>query len=174
MSREGVRSHIAAVANLRFNCPPLCPKIDPMARRMPLQMPVLRLLLLVLAWQLGTAGAHAADVVYPPGSRLGLVPPSSMVTSSNFFGFEDPDTTAAIILASLPTEAYAELDKTISADALKKQGMIFEKREAIPLATGQAFLVIGRQEKLHKWILIGSSPVLTALVTVQSPDARSC
>ena len=171
MSREGVRSHIAAVANLRFNCPPLCPKIDPMARRMPLQMPVLRLLLLVLAWQLGTAGAHAADVVYPPGSRLGLVPPSSMVTSSNFFGFEDPDTTAAIILASLPTEAYAELDKTISADALKKQGMIFEKREAIPLATGQAFLVIGRQEKLHKWILIGSSPALTALVTVQIPDA---
>jgi len=60
-----------------------------MTPRMPLRMPVLRLLLLLLAWQLGGAGAHAADVVYPPGSRLGLVPPSSMVTSSNFFGFED-------------------------------------------------------------------------------------
>ncbi len=132
-----------------------------------------RPLLLLLACLLGAPSTHAAEVVYPPGSRLGLVPPSGMVTSSNFFGFEDPDTNAAIILASLPIEAYAELDKTVSAETLKQQGMTLEKREAMPLATGQAFLVIAHLEldKLRKWILIGSSPALTALVTVQIPDA---
>jgi len=139
---------------------------------MALRMLLLRSLLLLLACLLGAPGMLAAEVVYPPGSRLGLVPPSGMVTSGNFFGFEDPDTNAAIILASLPTEAYAELDKTISAETLKQQGMTFEKRETMPLATGQAFLVIAHleQEKLRKWILIGSSPALTALVTVQIPD----
>jgi hypothetical protein len=96
------------------------------------------------------------------------------VTSNNFLGFEDPDTNAAIILNSLPPEAYAELEKTISAEALKRQGVTLEKREAMSLPTGKAFLVIGRQEvdktKVRKWILIGSSPALTALVTVQVPQ----
>jgi hypothetical protein len=137
-------------------------------------MALLRAFLLVFAVLLGAPGSHAADVVYPPGSRLGLAPPTGMVTSANFFGFEDPNTNAAIILASLPIEAYAELDKTINAEALKRQGVTLEKREAISLSTGKAFLVIGRQEiektKVRKWILIGSSPALTALVTVQIPE----
>jgi hypothetical protein len=51
----------------------------------------------------------------------------------------------------------------------------FETREAVPLSTGKAFLVIGRQEidktKVRKWILVASSPALTALVTVQIPEA---
>jgi hypothetical protein len=137
-------------------------------------MAPLRPFLLVLAVALGAPWAHAAEVVYPPGSRLGIVPPSGMVTSNNFFGFEDPNTNAAIILAALPTEAYAELEKTISAEALRRQGVTLEKREVMSLSTGKAFLVIGRQEiektKVRKWILIGSSPALTALVTVQIPE----
>ncbi len=133
-----------------------------------------RPLLLVLALALGMSWARAAEVVYPPGSRLGIVPPAGMVASNNFFGFEDPNTNAAIILASLPIEAYAELERTASAEALRKQGVTLEKREAMSLSTGKAFLVIGRQEidktKVRKWILIGASPHLTALVTVQIPE----
>jgi hypothetical protein len=137
-------------------------------------MAPLRPLLLVLAVALGAPSSHAAEAVYPPGSRLGMVPPSGMVTSNNFFGFEDPNTNAAIILAALPVEAYAELEKTINAEALRKQGVTLEKRETMPLPTGKAFLVIGHQEidkvKVRKWILIGSLPALTALVTVQIPE----
>jgi hypothetical protein len=138
-------------------------------------MTLLRPLLVLLALALAAPSLRAADAVYPPGSRIGIVPPSGMLTSNNFFGFEDPNTNAAIILAALPAEAYAELEKTISAEALKKQGVTLEKREAMPLSTGKAFLVIGHQEvdktKVRKWILIGSSPALTALVTVQVPEA---
>jgi hypothetical protein len=137
-------------------------------------MAPLRPLLLVLAVALGAPSLHAAEAVYPPGSRLGIAPPSGMVTSNNFFGFEDPSTNAAVILAALPAEAYGELEKTISAEALKKQGVTLEKREAMSISTGKAFLVIGHQEvdkvKVRKWILIGSSPTLTALVTVQIPE----
>jgi hypothetical protein len=131
------------------------------------------LFLLLLA--LGLPGAEGADVVYPPGSRLGLVPPPGMAISSAFFGFEDPNTNAAILLASLPVQAFAELERSVSPEALKREGVTLEKREAMQLATGKAFLVVGRQEiektKIHKWILVGASPQLTALVTVQIPEA---
>jgi hypothetical protein len=66
------------------------------------------------------------------------------------------------------------LDKSITATALKRRGMTFETREAVPLSTGRAFLVIGRQEidkmKVRKWVLVASSSALTALVTVQIPE----
>ena len=138
-------------------------------------MTVFRYLLLVLAVAMVVAsGALAAELVYPPGSRLGLVPPSGMETSTNFFGFENPSTHAAILLAALPAEAYSELDKGMSAEALRKQGLVVEKREPLSLPAGKAFLVIGRQEiektKVRKWILISASPDLTALVTVQIPE----
>jgi len=137
-------------------------------------MAALRPVLLALVVALTAPSLRAAEAVYPPGSRLGIVPLSGMVTSTNFFGFEDPNASSALILASLPPEAYAELDRSVSAEALRKQGIILEKREPLSLATGKAFLVIGRQEidkvKVRKWILVGASPSLTALVTLQVPE----
>jgi hypothetical protein len=132
-------------------------------------------LLILCAFAALAPRAGAADVVFPPGSRLGLVPPAGMVTSSNFMGFEDADTGAAIVLATLPAEAFAELERTMTADALRRGGMTLERREPLSLPSGKAFLVIGRQEvdktKVRKWIVVGSSPALTALVTFQVPDS---
>jgi len=130
--------------------------------------------LIVLALVLGALPAAAADVAYPPGSRIGLAPPPGMVTSKSFFGYEDPDNNAAIILLALPAKAFSDLEKSITADALKQQGLTFETREAMPLSTGNAFLVLGHQEvdkiKIRKWILVAASSALTALVTVQIPE----
>jgi hypothetical protein len=129
--------------------------------------------LIVLALALGTSPALAADATYPPGSRIGLTPPAGMVTSKSFFGYEDPDNNAAIILLALPAQAYPDLDKSVTADALKRQGVTLEAREDVPLAVGKAFLVTGHQENntVRKWILVAGSSALTALVTVQIPDA---
>ena len=135
---------------------------------------ILRLLIL-LALALGTSPALAADATYPPGSRIGLAPPAGMVTSKSFFGYEDPNTNAAIILLALPAQAYADLDKSVTADALKRQGVTLETREDVPLSIGKAFLVTGHQEvennKIRKWIFVAGSSTLTALVTVQIPEA---
>jgi len=138
--------------------------------------PTRRLLicLALLALAAGAAPLRAAEVSYPPGSPIGLVPPSGMVTSQSFFGYEDRDNQVAVMMVALPVEAYADLDKSVSTDALKRQGVALEAREAIELPTAKAFLVIGRQEvdktKLRKWILVANFPTLTALVTVQVPD----
>ncbi len=132
-------------------------------------------MLIVFALAVGAVPAAATDAAYPPGSRIGLAPPPGMVVSKNFFGYEDAENNAAIILLALPPQAYADLDKSISADALKQQGLTFETREDMPLSTGKAFLVLGHHEvenmKIRKWILVAASSGLTALVTVQIPEA---
>ena len=134
-----------------------------------------RIILIVFALVVGVMPAAAADVVYPPGSRIGLAPPQGMVTSKNFFGYEDAENNAAIIVLALPPQAFADLDKSVTADALKQQGLTFETREEMPLSTGKAFLVLGHHEvdkvKIRKWILVAASSGLTALVTAQIPEA---
>jgi hypothetical protein len=132
-------------------------------------------MLIVFALAVGAVPAAATDAAFPPGSRIGLAPPPGMVVSKNFFGYEDAENNAAIILLALPPQAYADLDKSITADALKQQGLTFETREDMPLSTGKAFLVLGHHEvenmKIRKWILVAASSGLTALVTVQIPEA---
>src|SRR4029453_4548613 len=137
-------------------------------------MVTIRRCLMVGALLLAATAARAAEVVYPPGSRIGLVPPAGLVTSKNFFGYEDPAKNVGIILAALPVDAYGELEKTITAEALKKQGITQETRESLSLAGGKAFLVISPQEvektRGRKWFRIAGPPTLTALVTAQVPE----
>jgi hypothetical protein len=135
---------------------------------------ILRFLCLAVL-MLGPSIARADDPTYPVGSRIGLAPPPGMVPSKNFFGFEDVDNNAGIVIVALPAEAYPDLDKSMTAEGLRRQGAKLESREALTLPTGKAFLVIGSQEadriKFRKWLLVASTPQLTALVTAQIPDA---
>jgi hypothetical protein len=116
--------------------------------------------------------ARAADPVFPVGSRIGLIPPPGMRLSSNFMGFEDPDKSAAILLATFPADAFAHLDKSMVPDALQKQGIDIDKREPFQAAGGNGFLLSGKQasEKahFHKLMLVVPAGNITALVTVQT------
>lgn len=118
--------------------------------------------------------AWGADTVFPAGSRVGLVPPAGMVKSEAFNGFEDPQKNAAILIATLPTAAYSQLEKTASSEAMRKQGIKVEKREPMRLSVGKAFLIFGRQvaekQRYQKWLLVASAADFTVLVTVQVPE----
>jgi hypothetical protein len=142
-----------------------------------INMPALRALVgfgVFLAAVLGALSAHAADPVFPTGSRLGLVPPPGMVQSKTFEGFEDPDKSAAILLAALPAQAYAELEKSMVPEAMQKQGIDIDKREAIALGANQGFILTGKQStpqgRYRKWLLVAAAGDVTALVTVQVQD----
>jgi hypothetical protein len=121
--------------------------------------------------------ALAADLVYPPGSRIGLVPPPGVVTSTSFFGFEDRENSVAIVLTALPAEAFAEIEKTASAETLGRQGVVLDQTEPVTIAAGKAFLVTGHQDagntRFRKYLEVVSTPGLTALVTVQVPESAS-
>jgi hypothetical protein len=121
--------------------------------------------------------AQAEDPIFPTGSRIGLVPPPGMAASTTFDGFADPGKDAAILITVLPAAAFAQMDKTLDLDTLKKQGVSLEKREPIQLSFGKGFLLIGRQTaektRYKKWLLVAGASDLTALVTVQVPEQES-
>jgi hypothetical protein len=131
-------------------------------------------MLLALLLMLSGRGATAADVVFPAGSRLGLVPPAGMVASRTFQGFQEPGTKATILLTTLPANAYEQLAKAMVPEAMRKEGIEVERREAVEFAAGKGFVLSGRQtiekERYRKWLLIASADDVTALVNVQVPE----
>jgi hypothetical protein len=127
-----------------------------------------------MALMLPIQGVNAADAIFPTGSRLGLVPPAGMVPSRTFQGFEEPGTKAAILLSTLPANAYEQLAKSMVPEAMKKEGIEVERREPVELPAGKGFVLSGRQtiekERYRKWLLIASADDVTALVNVQVPE----
>jgi hypothetical protein len=126
----------------------------------------------VLIWVIP---AQAADVIFPIGSRIGLVPPPGMALSKRFMGYEDAGNDAAILLATFPAEAFSALDKSMVPDALKNEGI--DKREPLAVGGAAGFLLSGMQaaggQSIRKWMLVAPAGDVTALVTVRAPDQNS-
>ena len=121
-----------------------------------------------------TAGAAwAADAQYPLASRIGLSPPDGMELSTSFPGFEDRQNNVFIRLVALPDKAYAEIEKSMTNDALKKQGVIVEKREPFKVDDTSGLLVVARQEakpdRIRKWLLVAPLKGITGLISFEMP-----
>ena len=129
---------------------------------------------LAFAFLAGTQG-NAADVVFPPGSRIGLVPPQGFEVSQAGRGFGDPQNKSAIMILEMPPQAFSEVEKAMTADILKHQGVAIAFRETLNLKNGKALLIGGRQTvegvALRKWIMVAETPTATALVTALVPDS---
>ncbi len=129
----------------------------------------------LLAFVIWTLPAHAADPVFPIGSRIGLVPPPGMSLSTRFEGFEDTADNAAILLATFPGDAFAALDKSMVPSALANQGI--DKREPFQATVGHGFLLTGQRQAgpliFRQWMLIAPAGNATALVTVRVPAQDS-
>jgi len=123
------------------------------------------------------APAHAVDPVFPTASRVGLVPPPGMTVSKSFQGFEDVAKDAAILLATQPAAAFSELENSVATDALKKQGITVEKREAMKFVFGNGTLVKGKQAAdkttYRKWLVVAQSKNFTVLLNAQVPEKES-
>lgn len=118
--------------------------------------------------------AKPAGVVFPIGSRVGLVPPAGMTASKTFPGFMDPDKNAGIVIRVMPPTAYGPMKESLADDKLEKQGLTVEKRETMQLAIGKADLIVGSElspdkKPFRKWLLLVQANDLTAAVSVQAP-----
>jgi len=124
---------------------------------------------------LAVTPALAADPVFPVNSRIGLVPPPGFTPSTKFVGFENAAASAAILLAELPAEAYVELEKGFTDEALKTRGMTVAMREPITFKDGRGVFVAGPKVtdgvKRHEAVLIAGLSGVTALVSVQMIEA---
>lgn len=133
---------------------------------------MLRACLVVLAFATPCL-ALAAEVVYPPGSRIGLVPPANMKLSRGIAGFQDSATGAAIVAIEMPADAYPTLSAGFTDDALKTQGFTSRTRETVHVGKSDALLVSGDQHEptrtVPKSVLIAADPGMTILVIGQLP-----
>lgn len=124
---------------------------------------------------LTVAPALAADPVFPLASRVGLVPPAGFVPSSRFAGFENPQANAAILLLTMPNEAYAEIEKNFTDEALKALGIQVATREAMTFKDGKGVFAAGPKQqdgdKRYEARMIANLAGVTALVSVQMLDS---
>ena len=133
----------------------------------------------ILLWTLASlmlaAPARAADPVFPVNSRVGLVAPAGFTPSTKFSGFENPAASAAILLVELPNEAYADVEKGFTDEALKARGMTVKLREPITINGGKGFFVAGPQEsngvKRYESVMIANAGGITSIVSIQMVEA---
>jgi hypothetical protein len=122
-----------------------------------------------------TIPARAQEPVYPPGSRIGLVPPKGFTASPAFRGYVDMENKAIIVLFELPPAAFTEIEGANSIEDVKKQGLLVDKREefAVP-GVKKAILFTGRDEaggtKSQKWLMFAQATDFTAAVNIQIPE----
>lgn len=124
---------------------------------------------------LSLQAAFAADPVFPPASRLGLVPPPDMTLSKRVSGFENEERAALITFAELPPGAFEQLASGLNKDALRKQGMELISRENVKLGTSSGVLVSSTMTKPdmgRKWLLLVKDEALTGLVVAQVIGGR--
>lgn len=126
------------------------------------------------------ANGAAADPVFPPGARVGLVPPPGMTVSQRFPGFEDTGHKAAIAIIELPLPAYEAAERSFFGAT--PPGVTVEKREMFPFSEGIGFLLTGKVqvngEALHKWFLLarsiaGTNTDVVAMVNAEVPEEAS-
>jgi len=114
--------------------------------------------------------AFAAEPVFPPASRIGIVPPEDMIVSKRFSGFESEEKAAAITFVEMPAGAYTQLVGGLTKDSLKRQGMSETSRETLKLGSRTGVLVggtMGGAVQGRKWVMAVKDEDLTALVIAQ-------
>jgi hypothetical protein len=125
---------------------------------------------------LALTAAHAAGLEYPPGSRIGLVPPPGMTASTRFQGFEDPPRGAVMAITELSGQSYARVAKEFSPETMRAGGMEVVSREEFDLPGGPAAIVAARQQvsgvMLRKWALSGLVGDVTVIVVLSMPEDR--
>lgn len=98
---------------------------------------VRQLFALVLALA-AVSPAFAADPVYPPGLRIGIVPIEGLAVSKTFPGFETEDHGVKVLIAELPAAAYGEVQNAVRTNAFQG-GANAVRPESLQTAAGEGF-----------------------------------
>ena len=127
----------------------------------------------LIALACGAAPARADEVQYPVGSSIGLVPPPGLTLSGTQPGFLDAENQVSMLLLELPRAAYVQVESSMSTEAAKQRGIVVDRRETLFTEAGTAVLSAGddTRENMRKWMMVALLPKVTALVSVQIPDA---
>jgi hypothetical protein len=131
--------------------------------------------LAALALLIATAfPALAADAVYPPGLRLGMVPLVGLSTAKTFPGFENEDGSVKVLITELPPAAYGEVVSAFSANPAGNNGI---KPDKIETPAGLAYFTIESGKAgatpVKRYSMIVPGTGFSGYVAVQVPENAS-
>ena len=118
-----------------------------------------------------------AQPVFPPGSRIGIVPPPGMTPSDRFQGFEDSARGVVLVVTELSVQSYAKVERDFSDAQMRAGGMELITRETIETPGGPAQLIGARQMEngvaMRKWALLTRTDDMTAIVIAALPESAT-
>lgn len=130
-------------------------------------------LVALMLWIAAAEAALGSEVVFPPGSRIGLVPPPSMTLARGLAGFQNPETGAGILLVEMPVDAYPGLAASFSEQGLRSQGFSLKSRDKVAIGSTTGIMVTGEQtesgRRSVKTMLLIADRTMTVLVMGQLP-----
>ena len=133
-------------------------------------------LLSVVALLVTLAGpALAAEAVFPPGVRVGMVPLVGLIRAKTFIGFETEDGGVKVLVAELPPEAYGEVENAFKANPTGAGGI---KPESIETAAGTAYYTVENAKEnakngagmVRRYSMILPGGTFSGYVAVQVPE----
>ena len=116
--------------------------------------------------------ALAADAIFPPGLRLGMVPLIGLNKAKTFPGFESEDQSVKVLITELPPDAYGEVKTAFSRpDAVGPTGI---KPQTIETGAGTAYYTIETAkdgtETVKRYSMMLSGGTFSGYVAVQIPE----
>jgi hypothetical protein len=131
----------------------------------------LRFLPLIAALVLAAVPASAAEPIFPPGVRVGLVPPEGLAVAKNFPGFVSGDNSVRVMLTELPAAAFGEVEAAAKTGA--SVGAI--RPQSIETAAGTAYFTVETAQDgataVRRYSMILRGEQFSGYVAVQVPDA---
>jgi hypothetical protein len=118
--------------------------------------------------------AFAADPVYPPGLRVGLVPIEGLVLSKTFPGFETEDHAVKLLVAELPPAAYGEVENAFKTNSFPTTGPNAIKPESLQTSAGEGFYTAESAkdgaDTVRRFSMIVTGGTFSGYVAAQVPE----
>jgi hypothetical protein len=134
----------------------------------------IRLLSAITLLLIAIGPAFAADPVFPPGVRVGMVPLVGLGRAKTFIGFETEDGSVKVLVAELPAQAYGEVVNAFKANPAGTGGI---KPESIETSAGVAYYTAENARNgattVRRYSMILQGGTFSGYVAVQVPENAS-
>jgi hypothetical protein len=115
--------------------------------------------------------AFAADAIFPPGLRVGMVPLIGLNKAKSFPGFESEDQTVKVLVTELPPDAYGEVANAFKANPAGAGGI---KPDKIETPAGLAYYTTETGKNgdalVKRYSMIVPGKGFSGYVAVQVPE----
>jgi hypothetical protein len=115
--------------------------------------------------------ALAADVIFPPGQRVGLQLPTGLAAAKSFPGFETEDHSVKVLVTELPADAYAEVTNAFKAGTPTSSGA---KPESLQTGAGLGYYTAENAKDgnatVRRYSMILAGGTFSGYVAIQVPE----